>query len=71
MFVWLDEEFLVVEVVVKYQNDRVYVTSSENIHICVRRHYKRQKPTSFIVLAVVASKSPLVFIEGVKMNNRI
>lgn len=63
------------EMVVNYQNDRVYATSPGNIHEGVRIHLEQQKPTSVMFWAVVTSdglKLPFVFIEErLKVNNGV
>lgn len=71
VFLWLDEKFITVEAVVNYQDNKLYATSPANIPKDVRMHFKWQEATGVMVWAGAVSdgsKSPLVFIEGVKVN---
>lgn len=56
IFVWSNEKLFTVEVMVNYQNDRVYNKSPGNIPERAKTYFKREKPTGIMVLAVVASK---------------
>lgn len=58
-----------------FSRDRLHVTSAGNISECVRTHFKRHTLTSVIagggdVVTSVDLKSPLLAIEGVKVNKR-
>lgn len=75
VLIWSDEKMFTVEAVTNKQNDRVYAHSPGDLSVNVRSHLRRQKPTSVMVWAAVASdgrKSPLVVIdEGVKVNSQV
>lgn len=46
IYMWSDKKFLSVEAVVNYQNDRVYITSPENILKGVRTHLTKVTETN-------------------------
>ena len=74
IFIWSDENMLIVEALTNKQNDRVYVRSSRDLSVNVRSHFRSQKPVRVEFGSVVASeegKSPLVSSdEGVKVNSQ-
>ena len=55
VFIWSDKKMFMVEAVTNKQNNTVYAHSPENFSLNVRSHLRRQKPTSVMVYAAVAS----------------
>ena len=72
--IFSDEKLFTVESSFNRQNDRVLAKSSADIPDLTRSVFRRQKPSSVMVWAVISKtwKSPIIFVpQGVKVNTNV
>ena len=72
--IFSDEKLFTVESSFNRQNDRVLAKSSADIPDSTRSVFRRQKPSSVMVWAVISKtwKSPIIFVpQGVKVNTNV
>ena len=71
---WTDEKLFTVQAVHNHQNDRIWLPDINMVPVERRSSFRRQKPPSVMVWAGATSKglkTPLIFIEGVKINQTV